>query len=250
MLTESFNKLDLQIKPFEVSKKIAETTGQVRYYTGKPCGKGHRALRRSNGGSCLGCEKTPEYLSKKSKEASAWRNNNKEAKYEYNKKYAKKNPERVREYKRSWKKRNPEKVQQFNLRYVAENREVILEKRRQYYIDNKDVLLERGRKWARENRGKVRAKGARYRASLRKATLRLEGGVSRLNDLMIGFIYDHAIFLSEATGVPHEVDHIVPLQGKTVSGLHVWNNLQIVTQEENRRKSNKVIERYLCQIYS
>jgi len=43
----------------------------------------------------------------------------------------------------------------------------------------------------------------------------------------------------------YQVDHIIPLQGKEVCGLHVENNLQYLTKSDNCRKSNKLVEKYL-----
>lgn len=49
-------------------------------------------------------------------------------------------------------------------------------------------------------------------------------------------IYQEARRLTAETGIKHEVDHIVPIMGQKVCGLHVEANLQILTKTENIRK--------------
>jgi 5-methylcytosine-specific restriction endonuclease McrA len=56
----------------------------------------------------------------------------------------------------------------------------------------------------------------------------------------INAVYKRCAWLTAVTGVKHEVDHIVPIKGKTVCGLHVPWNLQILTKEENLLKRNKL----------
>ena len=53
--------------------------------------------------------------------------------------------------------------------------------------------------------------------------------------------YIEAQRLTKETGIAHEVDHIIPIRGKLVSGLHVPDNLQILTEKENQTKNAKFI---------
>lgn len=54
-------------------------------------------------------------------------------------------------------------------------------------------------------------------------------------------IYIEARKLTAITGVPHEVDHIIPSNHPLVCGLHVEYNLQILTESENQAKSNAFV---------
>lgn len=54
-------------------------------------------------------------------------------------------------------------------------------------------------------------------------------------------VYTEAKWMSVLMGEPWHVDHVIPLRGKKVSGLHVHTNLQLLPGDENVRKGNRFI---------
>jgi len=96
-------------------------------------------------------------------------------------------------------------------------------KARQYQINNPD---------------KTRAKVMRYKAQKLNRTPKW---LTKEDFIIIQEYYTKAAKLTDSTGVVHQVDHIIPLKGKLVSGLHVPSNLQVLTLAENKVKSNTYV---------
>ena len=95
----------------------------------------------------------------------------------------------------------------------------------------------RKRQWKRDNRGYVS-----HINNIRRAA-KIQRTVSWGDPVAIRKIYEECALLNYKHGKGmYHVDHILPLQGKTVSGLHVEGNLQIMLAKDNLTKSNKYYE--------
>lgn len=145
-----------------------------------------------------------------------WKLKNPERKKELNYASAKRCRKQKNAYTKIYQKLHPEKVAARQAQFRVKNPERANEIRREYYYRNREIEIQRVQDRQRKERTPKWA-----------------------NTAQIFSIYKLARKISKETGKQHHVDHIIPLKGKTVSGLHVENNLQILTQYENISKGNK-----------
>ena len=120
-----------------------------------------------------------------------------------------------------WRRNNPEKSREISLKHQRANKEARAESHAQ---------------WAKRNRDKRNATCAKRKAAKLQATPKW------VNWRNVREIYRTARRIQEFTGIPMHVDHIVPLQGETVCGLHWEGNLRVIPASENIAKHNKLID--------
>jgi hypothetical protein len=110
------------------------------------------------------------------------------------------------------------------------------EKNTKYYLENKARLRQQQKAYRKANLAMFLAKDNKRRASKINAC---PFWLTKEDKKEIESFYALAKKLELETGLKYHVDHIVPLQGKFVCGLHVPWNLQVILATENMAKSNK-----------
>lgn len=124
--------------------------------------------------------------------------------------------------------------------YKKQYRERTVEERAKYMNKwrkaNQEHIIKYGTKYRKANK-------ARYNFLCQKRKIDLINRTPKwltADDMwLISEAYDLATKRTQTTNVEWHVDHIIPLRGSRVSGLHVPLNLQVVTRKENQRKTNK-----------
>jgi 5-methylcytosine-specific restriction endonuclease McrA len=119
-----------------------------------------------------------------------------------------------------------------------------------HYSKNRDKYLAQARAqpkentrkykaaWKARNKGLVAADVAARKKHIRQATPKW---LTKEHKAQIRSFYEEAERIKSETGIDHEVDHIVPIRGGIVSGLHVPWNLRVITAAENQTKNRKLI---------
>ena len=142
--------------------------------------------------------------------------------FAYHKAYREANAKRIAAQKAEWKQANKEHVAKKDKAYAGANPEKRTQARK---------------KWIANNPGKDAA-CKKLNSQARKK--RLPTWLSEDDKWMIEQAYEIAALRTKMFGFSWHVDHIIPLNGKRVSGLHIPTNLQVIPAVDNLRKSNRM----------
>jgi hypothetical protein len=132
------------------------------------------------------------------------------------------------EVRRTLYKKSPDKYRLERKGYYSKNREAEISKAIARHNENREHCNTMHRSWYYKNRAVQQGKKVLVRQN--------RTSMAELSPAYQAEIDGNYHFCDIFAG--HEVDHIVPLNGELVSGLHVPANLQVLTVSANRRKGN------------
>ena len=248
-------------------RAIAIERGLDFFFTGVPCKYGDNSPRVTKNSKCTGenCYKVAlqkskdHYLMNRDKVLAELKIKNQlpETKLKIkvkNKKYREENQDKLKAYEKArsaTKRSTPEQQRQRVAKYRLKHRERLLVENKEAYwknperyrkasrLSNRKHIVKRlasTKEWSKNNPEKVRATNNKYRA------IKLSSYFSNeLTDFVLEEASALSILRATLTGFKWHVDHMIPLQARSVCGLHVWNNLQSIPQTINNSKRNKLI---------
>lgn len=160
-----------------------------------------------------------------------------EAQKRYMRGYYKKNKDKALASAKIWYDANREKMREYKKKRYEDNKEEIKAQMAEYRERNREKHNACSRRWSKNNPGLTAARNAKRHAQKLRATPKwlTSQQLQEIKDIYL--LAKELQWLSEE---PLEVDHIIPLQGKNVCGLHVPENLQILPKSLNIKKFNKV----------
>lgn len=120
--------------------------------------------------------------------------------------------------------------------YYIENKEKIDLYKIDYRLTHKKEMSDYQRKYNQENAAKRNARNQKRKAAKLN---RIPKWLTALDFEKIQEYHNYANFMTQTLDVQYDVDHIIPILGKNISGLHCPENLQIITHQENIEKGNK-----------
>lgn len=181
-----------------------------------------------------------------------WRTENKERCLLLQKKWCRKNPDKVKARSLRWqnknkdylakkhkiyREKNKEKIKEYRNAYRKQNYTKCLKWCKDYKLKNKENVKNNLKNWRKSNRDKCNASHAKRRSTKLQATPSWLSN-NDFNNIKIWYMY--AKLLKSSFDESLHVDHIVPLQGVDVCGLHVPWNLQILPSSINIGKKNRI----------
>lgn len=141
--------------------------------------------------------------------------------------------ERNKQRSKLWRENNPEKSKANYRNWYLKNKKLADTYIKAWRKTNKEKTRDWRNEWAKKNRNKI------YFWNNKRRVAKLKAQPAWQNDQPLQVIYEQCHRLSDIIGIQYHVDHIIPLRGRGVCGLHVPWNLQIIPAEENLSKGNR-----------